>query len=181
MINHIIRILQHFATNFGILLILWCSFKLWWNFCPGISRSKFHSYGKMSIAVQDQAILHEELKFLRGIFVGFSKCHCFTDCSYFIKQLQNGFPSRIAWSMHLGCCHIWAESGAFSSAWYKLIQNLQISQGYIFRILQHFATKFCKYTNFKMLFLAAVMQAFPKNSILNWVLKLNLLTKVSVQ
>jgi hypothetical protein len=29
--------------NFGILLILWCSFKLWWNFCPGWSRSKFHS------------------------------------------------------------------------------------------------------------------------------------------
>jgi hypothetical protein len=25
-------------------------------------------------------------------------------CSYFIKQLPNGFPSRIAWSMHLGCC-----------------------------------------------------------------------------
>jgi hypothetical protein len=145
----------------------------------------------MSIAVQDQAILHEELKFLCGIFVGFSKCHCFTDCSYFIKQLQNGFPNRIAWSMHLGCCHTWAERGAFSSAWYKLIQNLQISQGYIFRILQHFATKFCKFTNFKMLFLAAMMQAFfrdflgplhgPKNSILNWVLKLNLLTKVSVQ
>jgi hypothetical protein len=25
-------------------------------------------------------------------------------CSYFIKQLPNGLPSRIAWSMHLGCC-----------------------------------------------------------------------------
>ena len=25
-------------------------------------------------------------------------------CSYFIKQLPNGFPSRIASSMHLGCC-----------------------------------------------------------------------------
>jgi hypothetical protein len=25
-------------------------------------------------------------------------------CSYFIKQLPNGFPSSIAWSMHLGCC-----------------------------------------------------------------------------
>jgi hypothetical protein len=25
-------------------------------------------------------------------------------CSYFIKHLPNGFPSRIAWSMHLGCC-----------------------------------------------------------------------------
>jgi hypothetical protein len=26
--------------SFGILLILWCSFKLWWNFCPGLSSSK---------------------------------------------------------------------------------------------------------------------------------------------
>jgi hypothetical protein len=35
--------------NFGILLILWCSFKLWWNFCPDLSRSKFHSKGDRSI------------------------------------------------------------------------------------------------------------------------------------
>jgi hypothetical protein len=32
--------------NFGILLILWCSFKLWWNVCPDFSRSKFHSKGE---------------------------------------------------------------------------------------------------------------------------------------
>jgi hypothetical protein len=30
---------------------------------------------------------------------------------------------------------------------YKSIQNLQTLQGYIFRILQHFATKLCKFTN----------------------------------
>jgi hypothetical protein len=35
--------------NFGILLILWCSFKLWWNACPDLSRSKFHSIGERSI------------------------------------------------------------------------------------------------------------------------------------
>ena len=35
--------------NFGILLILWCSFKLWWNICPDLSRSKFHSKGERSI------------------------------------------------------------------------------------------------------------------------------------
>jgi hypothetical protein len=34
---------------------------------------------------------------------------------------------------------------------------LQISQGYIFLILQHFATKLCNFTNFNMLFLAVVM------------------------
>jgi hypothetical protein len=52
--------------------------------------------------------------------------------------------------------HIWAESGAFPRA-LKLIQNLQISQGYIFIILHHFATKRCNFTNFNMLFLAVVM------------------------
>jgi hypothetical protein len=30
-------------------------------------------------------------------------------------------------------------------------------QGYIFRILQHFATKLCNFTNFSMLFLAVVI------------------------
>ncbi len=49
--------------------------------------------------MQDQAILHEELKCLRGI-LNTSLFHC----SYFIKELPNGFPSRIACSAHLGCC-----------------------------------------------------------------------------
>jgi hypothetical protein len=40
---------------------------------------------------------------------------------------------------------------------YKLIQNLQILQGYIFRILQHFATKLCNFTKFNILFLAVLM------------------------
>jgi hypothetical protein len=35
--------------NFGILLILWCSFKLWWNVCLDLSRSKFCSLGNRSI------------------------------------------------------------------------------------------------------------------------------------
>jgi hypothetical protein len=48
--GYIIRILQHFATKLrNILLILRCSFKLWWNFCPDLSRSKFHSKGERSI------------------------------------------------------------------------------------------------------------------------------------
>jgi hypothetical protein len=47
--------------------------------------------------------------------------------------------------------------GAFSRASYKLIQNLQISQGYIFRISKHFDAKLWNFTNFNMLFLAVVM------------------------
>jgi hypothetical protein len=35
--------------DFGILLILWCSFKLWWNVCLDLSRSKFCSLGNRSI------------------------------------------------------------------------------------------------------------------------------------
>jgi hypothetical protein len=53
--------------------------------------------------------------------------------------------------------HIWTKSGAFSRSQYKLIQNLRTLQGYIFRILQHFATKLRNCTNFNMLFLAVVM------------------------
>jgi hypothetical protein len=35
--------------NFGILLILWCSLKLCWNFCLDLSRSKFCSLGNRSV------------------------------------------------------------------------------------------------------------------------------------
>ena len=38
----------------------------------------------------------------------------------------------------------------------KSVQNLQTSQAYIFRILQHFATKLGNFTNSNMLFLAVV-------------------------
>jgi hypothetical protein len=35
--------------TFGILLILWCSFKLWWNFCLDLLSSKFWLIGEWSI------------------------------------------------------------------------------------------------------------------------------------
>jgi hypothetical protein len=41
--------------------------------------------------------------------------------------------------------------------YFKSIQNLKTLQGYIFRILQHFATKLCNFTNCSMLFLAVVI------------------------
>jgi hypothetical protein len=46
------------------------------------------------------------------------------------------------------------ENGSNVRTQYKSIQNLQ---GYIFLILQHFATKLCNFTHFSMLFLAAVI------------------------
>jgi hypothetical protein len=35
-------------------------------------------------------------------------------------------------------------------------ENMQTSQGYIFCILQHFATKFCNFTNFIIFFLTVL-------------------------
>ena len=43
---------------------------------------------------------------------------------------------------------IWVEIGG-KVLIYKYIQIMQTLQGYIFRILQHFATKLCNFTNFK--------------------------------
>ena len=43
------------------------------------------------------------------------------------------------------------------SACNKCIQKWQILQGYIFRIFQHFATKFCNFTISDMIFSAIVM------------------------
>jgi hypothetical protein len=79
--------------NFGILLILWCSFKLWWNFCLG-------DYGLV------------ESKFWKS-------------GNHFLLVIQNDW-------------------------------KLQTSQGYIIRILQHFATKLWNITNFVMLFQAVM-------------------------
>jgi hypothetical protein len=53
--------------------------------------------------------------------------------------------------------HIWAENGRNFRTQYKSIQNLHTLQGYIFRILQHFATNLCIFTHFSMLFLAVVI------------------------
>jgi hypothetical protein len=39
--------------NFGILLILWCSFKLWWNFCLDLLSSKFWLIGEWSILLRN--------------------------------------------------------------------------------------------------------------------------------
>jgi hypothetical protein len=49
---------------------------------------------------------------------------------------------------------IWAENGSNLRTQHKSMPNLQ---GYIFRILQHFATKRCNFTHFSMLFLAVVI------------------------
>ena len=54
--------------------------------------------------------------------------------------------------------HFWAEIAAkmvtFPPRNTNISQNSQTLQGYIFRILQHFATKLCNSTNLRILFLA---------------------------
>jgi hypothetical protein len=49
-------------------------------------------------------------------------------------------------------CDIWAENDSNFRTQYKSIHNLQTLQDDIFRILQHFATKLCNFTNLSMLF-----------------------------
>jgi hypothetical protein len=65
------------------------------------------------------------------------------------------------------------KNGYFSQAECKYIQNLGTSQGYIFLILQHFATKLCNFTHFKILFPAMVMVSFflstvDQNFVYSW-------------
>jgi hypothetical protein len=51
-------------------------------------------------------------------------------CSYFIKQLPNSFPSRIAWSMHLGCCSTFGKRKntlACASSIFTLSESLATS------------------------------------------------------
>ena len=54
------------------------------------------------------------------------------------------------------CYHICAENGSNFRTQYKTQKYTKLAnlQGYIFRILQHFATKPCNFTHFSMLFLA---------------------------
>ena len=43
------------------------------------------------------------------------KCLPLFHYSYFIKQLPNGFPCRIVWSMQLGCCLTFRNAKIFFS------------------------------------------------------------------
>ena len=53
--------------------------------------------------------------------------------------------------------YLFSESGiSISRAKYKMTEKRQTSQGYIIRVLQHFATKLWIITNFVMLFQAVV-------------------------
>jgi hypothetical protein len=55
------------------------------------------------------------------------------------------------------CYHFRTKCGGNFRTQYKSTQNFRTLQGYIFRILQHFATKLGNFTNFSMLFLAVVI------------------------
>jgi hypothetical protein len=72
--------------NFGILLILWCSFKLWWNVCLDLSRSKFCSLGNRSfgIAVRRSLFKYENLWHAFGTISAFVIFH-YTFLIYFQK------------------------------------------------------------------------------------------------
>jgi hypothetical protein len=83
-------------------------------------------------------------------------CEMFVKCGkYSLAKFANFVYFCIACR---NCYHTWAENGSNFRTQYKSIQNLQTLHGYIFRILQHFATKLlCNCTHFSMLFLAVVI------------------------
>ena len=68
------------------------------------------------------------------------------------------FANFVIFVLRTGIC-ITFDPNVVHLARAQYIQNLQISQGYIFLILQHFATKLCSVANFGMLFLAMVRDA----------------------
>jgi hypothetical protein len=53
--------------NFGILLILSCSFKLWWNFCLDLFRSKFSLLRKWSIESKNQLKFFDSFTWIKGL------------------------------------------------------------------------------------------------------------------
>jgi hypothetical protein len=59
------------------------------------------------------------------------------------------------WSRYLSQL-VQAQKAVISRASYKMTEKRQTSEGYIIRILQHFATKLWNITNFAMLFQAVV-------------------------
>jgi hypothetical protein len=50
------------------------------------------------------------------------------------------------------CYHFRPKCGSNFRTQYKSVRKLRTLQGYIFRILQHFATKLCNFTHSSMLF-----------------------------
>jgi hypothetical protein len=78
-----------------------------------------------------------------------------TDLYFLVSEVwspKSEVPSRLPY-----------KCGSNFRTQYKSIQNLRTLQGYIFRILQHFATKHCNFTNFSMLFPGIYFFAKIKN------------------
>jgi hypothetical protein len=69
--------------NFGILLIVWCSFKLRWNFCPDLLRSKFCLLRKWSIN-------HMTFKLFKNIEIVVWICLCKLDGNYYQEMTFGG-------------------------------------------------------------------------------------------
>ena len=87
---------QHYETHFVLGLILYCMFILWLKPLLFVSMNlrSFH-------------IIQWLLDFFFSAFYPF---FCVLSLfSRFIKGLLNGFPCRIAWSMHAGCYDIFGK------------------------------------------------------------------------
>jgi hypothetical protein len=97
--------------NFGILLILWCSFKLWWNFCLDLLSSKFWLIGDWSIV--RKLVYFKYLGFSR-VFVIYFIIRKFDLLGLFDPQswqffVLNAFQRRreVIWGTRQNKIHIW--------------------------------------------------------------------------
>jgi hypothetical protein len=76
--------------NFGILLILWCSFKLWWNFCLDLLRSKFSLLRKWSIGRSEligRQFQSLSIVFVRAVCKECAEISCFDFALWFYKMI----------------------------------------------------------------------------------------------
>lgn len=81
----------------------------------------------------------------------------------------------LAWNFFITCRVYYLfriESGYFFSRYRNSIQSLWTSRSYIFHILQHFETRICSFTHFKVLHLAALLSSTLSRE-QNWVYSFN--------
>ena len=77
--------------NFGILLILWCSFKLWWNFCPD-QNLVYNVNGPLLLGQREMFFL---VKLLRSWLIPTIK-----KFKTFLPSLAKNLPKRIPFGCH---------------------------------------------------------------------------------
>jgi hypothetical protein len=92
--------------NFGILLILWCSFKLWWYFCLDLSRSSHKGKGPLykqflpSVSFPFYEVLSMKIRYSTNLQNGLNQNSRFADA----WNWTSGQCLRIKFTNFLSLC-----------------------------------------------------------------------------